>query len=326
MIQFPFIVYLLISCLALTGLSSAIIYPDFTVSMMREGRSLNNYEHSFIRKQTLGDFTNTKYVEIFRNNYARNIISAKCNTQEGVYRIPRIVHQIWLGSPVPEKYHNWMRSWMNWQGWEYMLWTDEDVKKMTLYNQELYDQAPNYGEKSDILRLELLLHFGGLYIDTDYECFKQETFEELHQCYDFYMGFEPLEHGLLDGLDMFKVCNALFASAPGHPLLENFITHMKANCIAHQHQWTVEKTGPAYLTNEIITYEQNPHNPDLRNMYLPATFFYPLSEPELRMNRMTRADIAAKLSPETAAVHYWSQSWLKEEGGCHPIYRPKEKQ
>lgn len=292
--------------------SQEIVYPDFTISTMREGKSSSNYEKVFIRKQEKGDFSNTRYLEIFRNIYARNIILSKDFNLNYSPRIPHIIHQIWLGSPLPEKYLRWIRSWTNWNGWEYKLWTDKDVKTLNLYNQDLYNLAANYGEKSDILRLEILLKYGGLYIDVDYECIKPEFFEELHQCYDFYMGFEPLEHGLLDGYGMFKVCNALLASAPGHQLLMNFIVNMKHNCLVHAKDWTVEKTGPAYLTREIIAYEENHPHSMQRNMYLPSTFFYPISEPEIRACA-TRNDISSRIFPETAAVHYWSGSWINRD-------------
>ena len=58
--------------------------------------------------------------------------------------------------------------------WEYKLWTDETVKEITLINQELFDKAKNYGEKSDILKWELVYRFGGVYIDTDMEALTQK--------------------------------------------------------------------------------------------------------------------------------------------------------
>ena len=45
-----------------------------------------------------------------------------------------------------------------------------DLKLMILKNQKAYSSAKNWGMKSDILRYEILQKFGGVYIDTDYEC------------------------------------------------------------------------------------------------------------------------------------------------------------
>lgn len=288
-------------------------FPDFTVSMMREGRSLYSFEYTFNKKQDLDDFSNTKYLDLFRYLYSKNLLSAKHTPRDGTYRIPRIVHQIWLGSKIPPKYNYWMSTWMNWLGWEYRLWTDEDVKDFSLYNQELYDIADNYGEKSDILRLEILLQYGGLYVDVDFECVKPEIFDELHRCFDFYIGFEPLEHGLLEGFDMFKVCNALMAATPDHPLIKQFIVNMKQNYADNQHLWTVERTGPAYLTREIFTYELGNLYHDQRNIYFPCTLFYPFSEPEMWYS--ARHDNAYfEMSNEAIAIHYWSGSWKNADG------------
>ena len=51
-----------------------------------------------------------------------------------------------------------------------VLWTDEQVAGLTLFNQAAFDAAPNFGEKSDILRYELLYAFGGVYVDVDLQC------------------------------------------------------------------------------------------------------------------------------------------------------------
>ncbi len=284
-------------------------YPDFTVSLLREGRDLRNFETNFISKERLDDFSSTKNLNIYRHLYARNVLHTR--EPSYLYRIPRIVHQIWLGSAVPPKYYDWMRTWMAWRGWEYKLWTDSDVKELTLHNQELYDQATNYGEKSDILRLELLLQYGGIYADTDFECIRPEIFDELHRYFDFYIGFEPLTHGTIGGT--YKICNALIGSSPSHPLIKQMVTHLADNRVAHSHQTAVEQTGPDYLSKTILAYEQaqlqkTRREYRYRNMYLPCTFFYPFSEPEVR-TAASREALLAHITPETAAVHYWNGSW-----------------
>ncbi len=99
-------------------------------------------------------------LEVFRNIYAANILAAT-REKNKEYRVPRLVHQIWLGSPLPERYVQWMQTWMNWRGWEYKLWTDKEVKEICLYNQDLYDSIYQLWRKIDLHRLEILLHYGG---------------------------------------------------------------------------------------------------------------------------------------------------------------------
>ena len=64
-------------------------------------------------------------------------------------------------------------------------------------------------KRSDIVRYEILHAFGGLYIDTDFECLK--SFDILHHCYTFYIGTLS-SHNVGIG-------NGIIGSVAGHPLL-----------------------------------------------------------------------------------------------------------
>jgi len=290
-----------------------IAYPDFMVSMTRRGDDFYKYESFFVEKQKQNDCGGIQNLEVFRNRYAKNVLLAQQPNES--YRIPKIIHQIWLGSPVPTKYYTWMSTWMHWMGWEYHLWTDEDVKSILLYNQDFYDNSKNYGEKSDILRLELLLHYGGIYVDIDFECVNSSVFDELNRSFDFYVGFEPIDHGTINGV--YKICNALVAACPHHPIIKNLVVNMKSNWLQHQNESAVEKTGPDYFSRSILEYETNllfsperkSNNSQYRIMYLPCTFLYPFSEPDIR-GATTYENLISRISPETAGIHYWSGSWF----------------
>jgi mannosyltransferase OCH1-like enzyme len=238
--------------------------------------------------------------------YTQNLQAANTDSSEE-YRIPRIIHQIWLGSQVPEQYRNWMESWTSLEGWEYRLWTDREVAELHLHNRELYDNSHNFGEKSDILRLEILQQFGGVYADIDYECLQPQMFEELHKKFDFYIGFEPLSMGSCRKFRIFKTCNAILAAAPHHPLLHDLITNMKANYYAYIHFGVVERTGPSYLTRIICQHEMTGAHAK-RNAYLPSSFFYPVSYRD-RMNYQHHSKRILQLFPEAAGVHFWEGSW-----------------
>jgi mannosyltransferase OCH1-like enzyme len=211
------------------------------------------------------------------------------------YKIPRIIHQIWLGGPVPEKYKIWLESWQNIKGWEYRLWTDKEVEQLSLFNSDLYQSAPNYGEKADVLRYELLYLFGGLYVDTDMYCTNPDFFEFAHQQYSFYAGIEPIE-----ACD-FSIGNSIMGSAPGHPLMEKIVTDLKdfvANC---NHTGTVEKTGPRYITSQLYKHISLLGNDGL---VFPPTFFYPITVVE-------RSELPHILKPENAGIHFYESSWRK---------------
>lgn len=73
------------------------------------------------------------------------------------------VHLIWLGSPLPDRYKNNVQSWRD-KGYDVWLWKgplDDMV------NRKLFDAARSFALKADILRLEILERYGGIYSDMD---------------------------------------------------------------------------------------------------------------------------------------------------------------
>jgi mannosyltransferase OCH1-like enzyme len=94
--------------------------------------------------------------------------------------IPKSIHWIWLGPhAMPEEP---MASWIKHHcDFHQTLWTDHHVYNTTTttkdagtwFNQAALFYAMDhgmYGMASDILRLEILYQYGGVYIDIDYYC------------------------------------------------------------------------------------------------------------------------------------------------------------
>ncbi|CAM9921456.1 unnamed protein product [Discosporangium mesarthrocarpum] len=130
------------------------------------------------------------------------------------YRTPRIIHHIWLGSPLPAKYMRLRQTWGDMHvGWQLRLWTDDDVEGLHLKNQQAFDAAPNFGEKSDIMRYEILHQHGGLYVDVDFLCLG--AFDSLHKCFHFFAG--------LSNTGTFELNNGLIGCSVGHPFLGHII-------------------------------------------------------------------------------------------------------
>ena len=212
---------------------------------------------------------------------------------------PKIIHQIWLGSPLPEEFRLLQQTWIKHhmdRGWMYKLWTDEDVAQLQLYNQEFYDATDNYGVKSDILRWELLYQFGGVYIDTDYECL--QSLDELHYTYDFYTALQPLDTAFI------QLGVALVGSRPGHPILKHCIETIRDDW---HHKGAPKKTGPVHFTKSFYAMAGQDNNKDIA---FPAFYFYPLGCREIIDNR------ALWIQRGAFAVHWWAKSWMPKE------YRP----
>ena len=210
--------------------------------------------------------------------------------------IPKKLHQIWLGSPLPKEYKEYTESWQRLHpDWEYKLWTDADLQHYSMINRDLYDKARNYGERADIARYEILYKEGGVYADTDYECLK--SLDQFNHYYDFYIGIQPLDTNIV------QLGIGLIGAAPKHKILEIVIKELQANSMRTQQ--IIAKTGPVFFTQIFCMIVPQWYSPVIA---LPPTYFYPrgYNQPEFPHSVWQK--------PESYAVHHWAGSWRKPEG------------
>lgn len=148
------------------------------------------------------------------------------------YKIPKIIHMIWLGSkPLPLETIDNLKTWKKYhQNWTIKFWTDsaecppllDGVEKHLVSEISLdhldsfFNQAQNMGEKSMLLRYEILFQEGGLYVDHDAKCY--QSFDKLHRSYDFYSCLEPLNVGKERGQTN-VVSSSILGSSPRHPVI-----------------------------------------------------------------------------------------------------------
>jgi inositol phosphorylceramide mannosyltransferase catalytic subunit len=112
---------------------------------------------------------------------------------------------------MPKKYGAYGESWLHWHSrWRMVTWTEENLP--ILRNQLQFDNATLWAQKSDIARYEIIHRYGGVYLDTDFECLK--NIEELLSGIDFFAATE-------DGR---WVSTGIFGSVPQHPLLADVIS------------------------------------------------------------------------------------------------------
>ena len=212
--------------------------------------------------------------------------------------IPKIIHQIWLGSPFPEKYQEWQQSWLRGHpDWQYRLWTDADIAQLGLKNQAAYDASTNYGQKSDIARYEILERFGGMYVDVDFECVM--PFDALVHRYSFFAGIS-------NGVGGFEINCAVVACAAHHPIMQACVNNLS---IAPVHEYIVPNvagsTGPGYFTRQIMVFEDGL---DDGLIVFPSSYFYPLP-----YNQRLDLKKPEYLRPESFAIHHWGHSWVSQE-------------
>ena len=241
------------------------------------------------------DFANLAEREkwkILRKLYEKNYISRQ-KIRSG--NIPKIIHQIWFGGDIPEKYAKLQESWKKYNpDWEYILWTDESIKDIKLLNEDIFNSTQNYGAKSDIARYEILFQFGGLYIDTDFECL--QSFDLLNSICDFYAGLFSSKETTIN--------NALLAATPKHPIFKNCLNSIKSVGDSNHSDLIFHSTGPQFMTD--VFYKHYKTDEKI-NIIFPISFFYPF--PNTLRHITNQKKIQKYIKKESYAIHYWDVSW-----------------
>lgn len=267
------------------------VYIDFDTSM----QSKLYAQEIEATKQVTDIDSNLLYHSLkglYNKNNLSNIIPSR------TLRIPKIIHQIWLGNAVPECFKAFMQSWIDrhLKGWTYMLWTEKEIATLQMHNKYFYDITDNYGIKSDIARLEILYQMGGVYIDSDFECLR--PLDILHYTYDFYVGIQPLDSKFL------QIGTGIIGSRAGHPIIKHSIETIKDDW--HE-KGALRKTGSIHVTKSFFIMSDLYENIDIA---LPVSYFYPL-----RFHQQL-PEKELWITHGAFGVHWWSKSWMPEQ------YRP----
>ena len=236
-------------------------------------------------------------------NFVKLIYEQNYPKQPSKNPIPKILHFIWLGSDIPERYvvniNDWTKKNPN---FEIQIWTDGDADSFDMKNKELFDTTTNFGMKSDILRYEILYQHGGVYLDTDMFCL--QPLDELNTMFEFYAGLH-FERDPIIG-------NAVIASAPKHEIKRSCVEDMTLNISENIKHFSKDEqvmflTGPMYFSSKIMKYIGNIEDGVREDIVLfPSKFFYPLPMD-------TSENVESYLEPYSKAIHMWHASWQTGE-------------
>lgn len=203
---------------------------------------------------------------------------------------------------MPSEFDVFGQGWAaNHPGWEMRLWTEDNIPP--LRNQGLFDAAPSMmpsGQvprfRSDLIRLEILHRYGGLYVDTDF------------------VSCKPID-GLIDGLDLFAaeekpglIANGLIGSIPGHPFIEAMIRGAAESVRKRPGLMPWQTVGPEHLTR---TAAARPGELAL----LPTALVYPYHHTQLDRNGEP-----PPLSPDVVCHHVWAS--IRRSVSIIVPYRP----
>lgn len=203
-------------------------------------------------------------------------------------KIPRKLHFVWLGRPMPEHMERNVTAWQQMNpDWDAYLWTEKNIP--ILRHSELYRRAEEYVPrdavyqfKADIIRLELLYDFGGFYADTD-------TYP-----------LRPLGEALA-GRDEFAamedhnwVGNTYLGAVPGHPIFAELISGLESNVRRLKGKRPNHLSGPRYLTPIWKAHQ---------GYVAPSHQWYPYSYTHVRNNM-----IPSDFDTNVFAVHSWNHT------------------
>ena len=162
--------------------------------------------------------------------------------------IPKIIHQLWIGpKPRPSKF---MATWKDKHpDYEYIMWNEEELSKSDLRLECVpkINEIEEINGKADIIRWEILYHYGGLFIDADSICI--EPFDYLIEQHKPFCGYE--NETARPGL----VATGTMAFPKNHPLPRGAINYIKLNEVsrAKTGKMAWRTVGPELLTRLLQT-------------------------------------------------------------------------
>jgi len=205
--------------------------------------------------------------------------------------IPKIIHQIWLGSPLPDQLSSLIDTVKHCNAdYKHMLWTDKDVESFDFKNKELFYSTPNFGQRSDILRYAILEKMGGIYLDTDFYC---------HKSFDSLLSAE-----LFAGLAYSKfpeIFNGLIGSTPGNKLIVELNEIEKLRWKSGMD--IIDTTGPYFFTRKFFKHAHT----ELKLLPLPVEYFYPF--PNFDVDKIHGSEASKYTTPQTICTHLWHSLW-----------------
>ncbi len=245
------------------------------------------------------------FKSIYNKNIDRKIIDNS---------IPKVIHFIWLG---PKKISNERKRNINsfikkHPNWKFKLWTDYS-RKLTNSNLEIcyvdqdklllsefYKDTINYIEKEDLLRMEILLKEGGIYVDTSLFCYK--NLDDLSNGYNFFAALSIPHDPILSSSIL--VSNSIIGTIPNHPILQHCISYLEDNWkkVATQFSSNNDESylyraayRSYYALNDAILNKNNMNGN--RDVILPCAYFIDIDKNRAVYAKNMRLNTWIKVQP-----------------------------
>ena len=208
-------------------------------------------------------------------------------------RIPKIIHQVWIGAPMPDletKLTTNVRENLS-SDWHYKLWGETNINQLKYLDIDLYNRVGRtrhgIAKQSDLIRYAILFEFGGIYIDTDFI---------IHTDFNRFLGLDSFIGIAYD--EEPTLFNGLIGCIPKSKFIKSLFVLDKP--IQGD---VLDVTGPWFTTRRLF------QNIDIENVVaFPCSFFYPF--PNFQRSRSLGNDHTAYIQDESVCTHMWSSSWM----------------
>lgn len=239
-----------------------------------------------------------------------------------LHSVPKIIHQTWKTKEIPSHLRPMQESVIhNNPDFEYMFWTDEDIKRFITTNYpnilNFYNSYEYVIEQIDFARLLIVYHFGGIYIDLDTYCFKP-----LFSILDFPVTMIKTDKNSQFEEFNFVLTNAFFAAERKNDFiafcLKKALEFKSQNIPLFRnmhpaHSKVLASAGPLLLTNAFFEYEF----PSFINFKTHHFFFGTEKDPQ-QAAKEKALDIFNCIK-ECHMVHVHESSWWKDSDGAAKV-------
>ena len=188
-------------------------------------------------------------------------------------KIPKILHQIWIGpKPAPT---NLMVSWKEKNpDFEYIYWNEAEIAKrgLTFRCAKQIDMISEINGKADIIRWEILYKYGGVFVDADSICI--EPFDEYFMSKTAFATYEN------ENVRSSLVATGTMGFVPEHSLCKDIIDwiHSDESAVDIQNYRAWFSVGPACLTRFLNTGKYRDFSVFPSHCFLPIHFTGPKYE------------------------------------------------
>jgi mannosyltransferase OCH1-like enzyme len=207
--------------------------------------------------------------------------------------IPKTIHYCWFGSgKLPPLAHKCIASWKRQlPEYEIIEWNEKNFRvHSNRYVQEAY-QNLKYAFVSDFVRLYVLYHHGGIYMDTDVEVLQPLDRFLVHEAFS---GFESPQH----------VPTGIMASVKNHRFIGELLS-------AYENRRFIKADGTLDTSTNVVAITasalQHGLKPNGAKQEVSGMMFYP---PEYFCPYDNATGIKA-VTKNTYCIHWFAKSWTE---------------